>query len=341
MKDSVSPGESSRITASIPLDAPGKHQGFLTVPHSRNESAWGSIQIPITSVARGEGPTLLFTAGSHGDEYEGQIALLKAARWLQPEMLQGRVILLPSLNHPAVLTASRLSPIDGLNMNRAFPGRRKGTPTEMIAHFVYHQLLPMADVVVDLHSGGKTLDFLPSVIMHELADRALHERTLSALEAFGAPFAAILTELDSEGMLDTAVENLGKIFISTELGGAGMATATTVRIAEQGVRNLLCHFGLLADAEVRASGPQRILHTPESGCFSISRHSGILEMLVDMGSEVVAGQPICQIHHFQEHDRPPSVYEAAADGILWCRHVPGLISPGDCMAVIASDYGHS
>lgn len=338
MNGSAPQGESSRISASIPVGAPGKHQGFLTVPHSRNESAWGSIQIPITSIANGEGPTLLFTAGSHGDEYEGQIALLKAARWLQPEMIQGRVILLPSLNHPAVLTASRLSPIDGLNMNRVFPGRRTGTPTEMIAHYVYHQLLPMADVVVDLHSGGKTLDFVPSVIMHELPDRDLHAKTLAALRAFGAPVAAVLTELDSEGMLDTAAESLGKVFISTELGGAGMTTATTVRIADQGVRNLLCHFGVLQGADVTVSEPSRILHTPEAGCFLVSRHGGILEMLVDMGERVEPGQPICQIHHFQEQDREPSVYEACTTGILWCRHVPGLIAHGDCMAVIASDY---
>lgn len=334
----VVPGESSRVSASIPVGAPGKHQGYLTVPHSRNDSAWGSIQIPITSIANGEGPTLLFTGGSHGDEYEGQIALLKAARWLQPEMIQGRVILLPSLNHPAVLSASRLSPIDGLNMNRAFPGRRSGTPTEMIAHYVYHQLLPLADVVVDLHSGGKTLEFVPSVIMHDLPDRELHAKTLAALQAFGAPAAAILTELDSEGMLDTAVESLGKIFISTELGGAGMTTATTVRIAEQGVRNLLTHFGVLRDDEVASSQPGLTLHTPEAGCFIVSHDAGILEMLVELGDRVVPGQPVCQIHHFQEHNREPAVYEATASGILWCRHVPGLIGRGDCMAVIACDY---
>lgn len=338
MDATIVPPESSRVSASIPVGAPGKHQGYLTVPHSRNESAWGSIQIPITSVANGEGPTLLFTAGSHGDEYEGQIALLKAARWLQPEMVRGRVILLPSLNHPAVLTATRLSPIDGLNMNRSFPGRRNGTPTEMIAHYVYHQLLPMADVVVDIHSGGKTLDFMPSVIMHDLPDPELHAQTLAALQAFGAPAAAILTELDSEGMLDTAVEDLGKIFISTELGGAGTTTATTVRIAERGVRNLLCHFGVLQDEEAEAQTSSLTLHTPDAGSFLVSRDAGILEMLVEMGDRVEPGQPVCQIHHFQEHDREPTVYRAEIAGVLWCRHVPGLIARGDCMAVIASDY---
>ncbi|MDF2096561.1 succinylglutamate desuccinylase/aspartoacylase domain-containing protein [Aquibaculum arenosum] len=334
-----------RVTASIPVGTPGKHRGFLTIPHSRDESAWGSIQMPIISIANGEGPTLLFTAGSHGDEYEGQIALMKAAQWLEPEMIRGRVILLPSLNHPAVCSATRLSPIDGLNMNRVFPGQRDGTVTQMIAHYVYSELLPLVDVVVDLHSGGKTLEFVPSVIMHALPDSDLHARTLAALKAFDAPAAAILTELDSEGMLDTAVETLGKVFISTELGGAGTATASSVAVAERGVHNLLRHFDVLqedrqSDHRGRAE-PGRILHTPEGGAFVISRDAGILEMLVDLGDEVVAGQAICQVHHFEDVDRPPSVYRSAIDGILWCRHVPGLVARGDCVAVIASDYPQS
>lgn len=331
--------EPSRVSASIPVGAPGKHQGFLTVPHSRNDSAWGSIQIPITSIANGEGPTLLFTAGSHGDEYEGQIALMKAARWLQPESIQGRVILLPSLNHPAVLSATRLSPVDGLNMNRVFPGRRGGTATEMIAHYVYHHLLPLADVVVDLHSGGRTLEFVPSVIMHDVPDPDTRTRTLAAIRAFGAPVAAILVELDSEGMLDTAVETLGKVFISTELGGAGSSSAATVRIAENGLRNLLHHFGLLsASWELPPPTPGRTLHTPDATAFVIARDAGILEMLVDLGEPVQAGQPLCQIHHFEDYEREPTVYAARIDGLLWCRHVPGLAKRGDCLAVIASDY---
>lgn len=207
------------------------------------------------------------------------------------------------------------------------------------------QVVALADVVVDLHSGGKTLEFVPSVIMHALPDPELHARTLAALKAFDAPAAAILTELDSEGMLDTAVETLGKVFISTELGGAGTATARSVAVAERGVHNLLRHFDVLqedrqSDHRGRAE-PGRILHTPEGGAFVISRDAGILEMLVDLGDEVVAGQAICQVHHFEDVDRPPSVYRSAIDGMLWCRHVPGLVARGDCVAVIASDYPQS
>ena len=254
-------------------------------------------------------------------------------------MLQGRVVILPTLNHPAVCAGTRLSPIDGLNMNRIFPGRRSGTTSEIVAHYVFHHLVAQADVVVDLHSGGKTLDFVPSVIMHHLPDTARHRQTLDAITAFGAPVAMVLVELDNEGMLDTAVEDQGKLFISTELGGGGSARASTVGIADAGVRNLLCHFGLLGPEHARPPAePSRIMYTPEQGGFIASRSNGIAEFLVDVGEELRVGQPICQVHHFQDVDRAPTIYESTIDGLFYCRHVSGLVQRGDCLAVLAVDY---
>jgi len=63
------------IRATISYDTDGVHHGFLRLPHSRNESAWGAIMIPLTVIRNGDGPTALLTGANHGDEYEGPIAL--------------------------------------------------------------------------------------------------------------------------------------------------------------------------------------------------------------------------------------------------------------------------
>lgn len=329
----------SRVRSTVDFNADGKQHGYLIVPHSRNDSAWGCIQVPVTVIRNGHGPTILFTAGSHGDEYEGPIALMKLGRQLEPSAVQGRIILLPAMNLPAVRTATRLSPIDHLNMNRIFPGRRDGTATQLIAHYVYSELLPLAEVVVDLHSGGKTLDFVPSAVMHHLEDRERMWRTLEALRAFGAPLGLVLHELDSEGMLDTVAEEAGKIFISTELGGCGTSTARSVRVAEQGVMNLLRHFGLLEGAPEPAELPTRLMHTPDSDCFVTAEDAGIYEVLAELGDPVENGQPIGQVHFFEQPDRAPAVYRARASGVVYSRHAPGLVQKGDCLAVIAVAYG--
>lgn len=334
----VPPASASRIRCTVDLDRDGKRHGNLIVPHSRNESAWGCIQVPITVVRGGPGPTILLTGGSHGDEYEGPVALIKLARALDPSRVKGRVIVVPSMNLPAVRDATRLSPLDGLNMNRIFPGRRDGTVTSMIAHYVFHELVRRADVVVDLHSGGKTLDFVPSVVMHELEDPALMERTLAALRTFGSPLALVLKELDNEGMLDTVVEESGRVFLSTELGGCGTTTPERIAIADRGVHNLLCHFGVV-DAEPWAGAvPTRLMHTPDEDSFLTAEEAGLCEPLVELGAEVAAGTPVFRIHSFERPELEPAVSVARRAGVLYSRHAPGLVHRGDCLAVIAVDY---
>ena len=328
--------EPFRITTRIDFEAEGKQFGSLDVPHSSNESAWGALRVPVVVIKRGTGPTLLFTGGNHGDEYEGPIALLKLARGFAPEALEGRLILLPALNLPAVLAGTRVSPIDQVNMNRAFPGDPRGTPSLMIADYVRRRILPMCDVVVDLHSGGKTLNFVPFCARHHLDDPEQMAATHSALLAFGAPLSLVIREFDVAGMLDTAVEELGKPFLFTELGGGGGASAATVAIAERGIQNLLRHFGLVEGSAEPA--PTRLMHSPDASWFVVADDRGILEVVVDLGGEVAAGQPIGQVHDVERPREAPAVYHAARSGMLIGRHAPGLIKPGDCLAVIATDY---
>ncbi len=151
----------SPIAATVDFAAPGVSHGFLRLPHSRDDAAWGSIMTPITVVNNGEGPTALLTGANHGDEYEGPIALFDLAATVRAEDVTGRLIIVPAMNYPAFAAATRTSPIDRGNLNRSFPGRPDGTVTQKIADYFQRVLLPMADVVLDFHSGGKTLDFLP------------------------------------------------------------------------------------------------------------------------------------------------------------------------------------
>ena len=70
----------SPIAASVDFEHDGVQHGHLKLPHSRDDSAWGAIMIPISVVKRGKGPTVLLSGGNHGDEYEGPVALFHLAR---------------------------------------------------------------------------------------------------------------------------------------------------------------------------------------------------------------------------------------------------------------------
>ncbi len=320
------------IKSTVPFDLDGVHHGFLKLPYSHDGSAWGSIMIPITVIRNGEGKTALLTGGNHGDEYEGPIALQELAYTLKPEDIHGRLIIVPAFNYPAFRKARRTSPIDNRNLNRCFPGRPDGTVTEKIADYFQSTLLPMTDVAVDFHSGGKTLDFIPFAAAHIQDDKANEAECFAAMAAFNAPFSMQLLEIDNGGMYDTAVEEMGKVLVTTELGGGGCSTAKSNAIARKGLRNVLIFFGIL-DGEMQIDETV-MLSMPDEDCYILSEGEGLLEMMVDLGDSVAAGDLVARVWSVDRTGVPPLEYRSLRDGILACRHFPGLISSGDCLAVI-------
>jgi len=323
----------SPIVATIPFDEDGIHHGFLRLPHSRDSSAWGNLMIPITVIRHGDGPTALFTGANHGDEYQGPVAIQNLAASLEPAQVRGRVILIPYMNYPAFRAGRRTSPIDGGNMNRIFPGAPDGTITQKIADYFERILVPMADIVLDYHSGGKTLDFIPFAACHRLPDKELEKRCTDAMMAFNAPYSMTMLEIDNVGMYDTSVEEKGKVFVTTELGGGGTITAATARIALKGARNLLIHAGILDEEPVVE--PTAILDMPDGDCFAFAETEGLVEPLVDLGETVRKGEPLARIWPLDRTGLAPQLVMAKRDGMLAARHFPGLVEMGDCLAVVA------
>src|SRR5690606_28603089 len=96
----------SSVWTDLDLDAPGRQVGVVRIEHSVHRSAYGTVPIPLAVFANGTGPTVLLMAGSHGDEYEGQLALARLVREIDVERISGRIFVLPAANLPAV-TAGR------------------------------------------------------------------------------------------------------------------------------------------------------------------------------------------------------------------------------------------
>ncbi len=207
--------------------------------------------------------------------------------------------------------------------------------TQKIADYFERVLLPRADCVLDFHSGGRTLDFLPFAAAHVLPDKMQEERCFAAVKAFGAPYSMRMLEIDAVGMYDTAAEDLGRVFVTTELGGGGTSSPRTVDIARRGLDNFLRHCGVLA-GEVDASETVW-LDMPSDDCFVFCEDEGMIEALVELGDAVKRGQPVARIYPVGRTGVRPTEYLARMDGILVARHVPGLVKAGDCVAVIATE----
>ncbi|MER8633351.1 N(2)-acetyl-L-2,4-diaminobutanoate deacetylase DoeB [Mesorhizobium opportunistum] len=324
----------SPISPTVDFYAEGAQHGFLRLPYSRDDSAWGSVMIPIAIIKNGEGPCALITGGNHGDEYEGPIALLDLARSLRAEDVSGTLIIVPAMNYPAFLAGTRTSPIDKGNMNRSFPGAPDGTVTQKIADYFQRHLLPLADIVLDFHSGGKTLDFLPFCAAHILPDKQLERKSFELVEAFGAPYSMKMREIDAVGMYDTAAEEMGKVFITTELGGGGTSTAKTAGIAKRGLGNVLIKAGLLRGEIERQETIW--LDMPDGNCFIFAEDAGLLEPLLDLGESVRKGDVVARIYPLGRTGVDRLEVRAKMDGVLAARHFPGLVKAGDCVSVLAT-----
>ncbi|MFM8187633.1 MAG: succinylglutamate desuccinylase/aspartoacylase family protein [Pirellula sp.] len=326
------------ITTQIDLSRQGKQQGYLQVPYSHNLGGWANVMIPMTVIARGSGPTVLALGGNHGDEYQGQVAIMKLAQRISEGEVQGRLILIPSLNFPAALAATRLSPIDGMNLNRAFPGDAHGSVTSQIAHYLTHELFPISDAVIDIHSGGRSMEFVPCSHMHVVSDRAQRQSMLDAMLAWNTDFCFLYTDIAGSGLLPVEAENQGKTVITTELGGGEAIPASVHRIAHDGLVNVLRHLGVLSGAlqsrESLGLPPTVLTQALESKNYLLAPESGIFEVCVELGDMVAVDQPIGRIHFLERPDRQPIEILAPKPGYLICMRSPCKTQQGDCVAVI-------
>jgi predicted deacylase len=329
----------SLITIDIQLNDDGKQFGTLSVPQSTNSAGWSVYYIPIVVIKNGEGPTALLFGGNHGDEYEGPVTLMNLARQLQPEDIRGRVIILPMLNRPAVAAGTRLSPIDGANMNRAFPGQPSDSITGMIAHFVSSTLLPLADLVVDIHSGGSSMHFLPSVNMHHVEDQQQMEQMLAAGRAWGAPYVFIYRDVAGSGLLPSLAEEMGKVTLGTEVGSKAQFGPETLGITARGVDNVLQWLGITPAATLTATEVEPLLvAAEESADYVMAPVSGIYQPLAELGDQLSVGDPLGQIHNIEQPEQQPVSVEALTDGILMGRRSNPLTIQGECLATLVRPF---
>ena len=326
--------------AAIDWDSPGAR--FYNIPFT-HDHLWGRIRLPLyVAAAPQPGTTIVAIGGTHGDEYEGPVGLKNLINALDPTALvAGRLIVLPTLNVPAFRAGKRDSPHDGLNMNRVFPGDAAGTITRRIAHFMTTEVLPRADVVIDIHSGGAGFEIIRCMSYHTIADPADEAEYRQTALLFGTPFVMVYASGLGTGLLTEQAEAMGKITIGSELGYGASTDLNGVRWAQEGTRNVLRHYGLLDEPVVDLTPPgldrQRVVSATNLDRYVTAPVSGISEPVVEVGAFVHAGQPVTRIHDFERLNEPPLEIVADGDGYVMCRKFRAVTEQGEVVMVIAEE----
>ena len=327
------------VHSALNLEAEGKRAGFFEFTHSDNRYEFSTIQSPLAVISGGAGPTVLVCGGNHGDEYEGQIIVRRLFKTLGPDDLMGRLILAPSLNMPAVLAGTRVSPLDGGNLNRSFLGAEFVGPTQDIAGFVATHLIGNADLAIDIHSGGRLSNYVDTAYFCLSTDAAQNAQTRALSEVMGLPFTMVVPASDTMGDFDSVAHATGCSMISCELGGEGKVSTQSLQAGWQGVLRLLAHQGVLtAEAVDRlkiAPAPQSIfLYLGDDVVYVTARSHGMVEPRVTLGEQVERGQPLAILTDLYNMEETPQVFTSDRAGIVSILRTSPMVAPGDHLCVI-------
>jgi predicted deacylase len=320
----------------LDLDAEGKQAGSIHVSLSTNTSAYRAFRVPLIVIRNGSGPSCLLMGGNHGDEWEGQLVAAQLAREITPADISGTLFIMPHANLPACEAGTRLSPLDGGNLNLTWPAPPGAGPTGQIADFVESKLLTRISHWIDVHTGGRTLIYAPKAAIHVSNDPALNRRAFDALAAFGAP-ENLVFEVQEARSASVAAQRNDVVYVYGEFGGGSLISPEGVGIAANGIRRLLTHVGLLSGGAKPQPVSQRH-YTMTGQTYAETRRlywfagaGGYFEPRVKLADEVKPGQVVGFVHPLDGSLSPPAEVVARAGGTVVCLRAQPLVQNGDCL----------
>lgn len=306
----------------------------FSVAAATNESAYRRVTVPVLRIEAGPGPAVALIAGVHGDEWEGQAAILDLWHRLPDILQRGTVYLLPAVNAEASLAGTRLSPSDGGNLNRAFLGAPARGYTESVAAALQARLLPRVRAMVDVHSGGASLRYLPSSVITRYGDDAYDQRLPALARAFGLPHCVFFRSSET-GSMPAAASRHGVLRLSAEIGGGRETSAVLADRCRDGLLGCLGELGLLPERpaprhpEIRLhdlDAPEATLRAGEAGVFVPD---------VELGQSVTAGQRIGRLIEPARPDTPMRVLLSPQAGTVVCLRPIARSGDGDCLLQVA------
>lgn len=329
----------SDISVEIDFDASGKQFGRVVF---RLEAPWNDrreIVLPACVIANGEGPTVSLWGGNHGNEYEGPVVLNQLARELDPAAIQGRLIILPTINPPAIFARTRLSGADGKNMNRIWPGDPEGSISDRIVAWLDRNILPVTDVLMDQHTGGDNMDLILMSMCHHSDDEDMRARIRAAQLAYNAPMSVELKLGAGRATAAGRAHDRGILVVGSESGGGGSVTPATLDSCYHGIRNVLAHLEMLP-APPAPGRPRPVTRFTRKwgheGELPADR-DGMFIPFHNLWDEVEAGQPAGQIIAFDAPLAAPETVRFTASGIIAGRRARSGIETGDTLYWIVRD----
>jgi predicted deacylase len=248
--------------------------GYLSLPEKNGTS--GLIPLTVINGSK-KGKILALTAGVHGCEYPPILALYQLKKIVDPQSLQGTLILVHIANlHAFQKRIVYYNPYDWKNLNRVFPGNPEGTITQRLAYLLTEEVIKRCDFLIDLHCGDANESLIPYSYWMLSGDEKTNEASRKMALAFGLKHIIIdksrSKEIsDSKYLANTAII-LSKPAITTESGYLGKTDKESVDCNINGILSVMRHLGMIEGKPEPVSDPvwvdhYEVVNSKDNGLF--------------------------------------------------------------------------
>ena len=295
----IAPGESKTVTFEV------------AKLHTRN-----TLDVPIIiERSRKPGPTILVTAGIHGDEINGvEIVRQIIAKGINKPK-KGTIICVPVINVFGFLNMDRLFP-DGRDLNRVFPGSANGSLASRVAHFVMTEIVPHVDFTMDFHTGGA--DRFNAAQIRIIND---DPRLAELAHVFGAPFIYYSQNLNKS--FRNACSKLGVPMLLFEGGKSFHISDNITNAGVNGAKRILHHFEML-NSKFKVSKPKTEAIIIHDSKWLRAKFSGMYKPTVAINSyvekEAVIGNitdPYGSFNHFVKAPNAGYIFNVNESPIIY------------------------
>ena len=279
------------------------------------------LSMPVTVFhGRAEGPRVWLSAAIHGDELNGVEIVNSVMRELDVKALRGTVVAVPVVNVFGFINQSRYLP-DGRDLNRSFPGSKRGSLAARLAELFIRHIVEGSDVGIDFHSGTANRTNLPQ-IRADLEDK----QTRRLAKVFGAP--VMLHARTRDGSLREGAARKGITTLLFEGGESHRFEDSVIQAGVDGAMRVMSALDMI-DGSTR----RKKTTWAENAKWVRSRRAGLVRAQVGLGDVVELGQVLATISDVR--GGRSTVIKSTTSGIVVGMTKIPIVTQGDALFNVA------
>ncbi|MHC0445475.1 succinylglutamate desuccinylase/aspartoacylase family protein [Flavobacterium sp. 3-218] len=266
-----------------------------TLVQFKTESPYNYMPVTIIS-GKEKGPVFTVIAGIHGYEYPPISAVQELIKEIDPKKLKGTLIVVPIANVGSFYKRTPfVNPLDGKNLNNAFPGSETGTITEQIANYIAKVIIPQSDVFLDIHGGDANEDLLPFVCYYNNTaeeKKTLLSAKLSEISGINhiVSYPYTITKTERAKYAFKQASQNEKTALSIEAGKLGNVQTESVHLIKKAVYNMLNYMEMYSNGTATVKNPSAVYLNNQE--YVKAEIAGIFHSTLKSGDYIKKGDKI-------------------------------------------------